>query len=181
MKARSTTIALGIVAALSLGLAASAQAGPAGDEYLPKVPQAGSAGSGGSGGSDGISSSATPTTTLPIGQSDDAQGKPTEKKAAKRSKKRAPNQSKKQEAVIPISGSGGSGGDSSGSILFNPIVLLVIAAVIAAAVGMTLWRRRAEEAEGDREGTPDQISGSSERGGPRTPDGEIVAGPDQAS
>jgi len=183
MKAWRTTIGLGIVAVLSLALAPLTQAAPAGDEYLPKVPQAiaggsdGSGGSGGSGGSRdfsgsrGASSSPTPTTALPSGESAEPQGKKAGKKASKRSKK--------QEVPVPVSGSGGSGGDSSDSILLNPIVLLMIAAVIAAAVGMTLWRRHAEEGnDGD---APEEVSRGAEAGSPRTPDGEIVAGPDQAS
>jgi hypothetical protein len=173
MSAHKTVQGLLVGAAISLALAPTALAGPAGDEYLPKVPQAAGSASAGSGSGSGSAFSGTGTTTLPQGSgSKDANAKGTDKNNGKKSEGK-----KSQLAPVGASGSGG-GGDSSGSILLNPIVLLMIAAVIAAAVGMTLWRRNAvdEDEPGSR-----RDPGSPGAGTPRTPDGEIVAGTDKTA
>jgi len=159
MSARTTVKALVAGAAISLALAPVALAGPAGDEYLPKVPNAGgsatarSAG-GGSGGS-----------TLP-----EASGKGSKDTNGKKKDNSA-------SLAVPVGGSGGGGDNSSGSILLNPIVLLMIAAVIAAAVGMTLRRRQLSDGEPEPQTNP----GAPGAGSPRTPDGEIIAGQDKAA
>ena len=166
-------------AALLLALAPSALAAPAGDEYLPKVPQSGAqSSSGGSPASAG--GTTTPTTTLPSGSPDaPSSTSPSKDSKADRTDKKD-DKSEQQIAPIGSSDSGDSGG-GSGSILFNPIVLLMIAAVIAAAVGMTLLRRQGdgestESPQSSRSGTD---PGARREKGPRTPDGEIVTGPDR--
>jgi hypothetical protein len=170
MSTRKTVTALiaGAAVSFSLALAPIALAGPAGDEYLPKVPQAaGSASAHSASGGSG-------ETTLP--QSTTANGSKNSSDQGKGKKKDAANQ------AVPAGGSGSGGGggnDSSGSILLNPIVLLMIAAVIAAAVGMTLRRRQLGDGEGDPESQRDP--GASGAGSPRTPDGEIIAGRDKAA
>jgi hypothetical protein len=170
MIVRKTVLGLCAAAMMSFALAPSALAGPAGDEYLPKVPQSGAHSASGSSASS--AQGTTATTTLPEtanGSSSEGKSKPKGKKS-----KDAAN-----VALPASSGSGGSaGGDSSGSILFNPIVLLMIAAVIAAAVGMTLRRRHVG---GDGEPGTKSEPGSPGAGSPRTPDGEIVAKRDQAA
>jgi hypothetical protein len=155
-----TTVGFCLAAIVSLALAPTAFAGPTGDEYLPQLPQSGASGQPGANGS------STGTTTL--GDSSGASGKSGSK-----------DDESTEKAIAPVSGSGGSGGDS-GSILLNPIVLLMIAAVIAAAVGATLWRRRADDAEEvEGESASQAESERPRRGGAPTPDGEII-GPDQA-
>src|ERR1700745_4318032 len=113
MTVHKTFTTLCLAAMVSLVFAATASAGPAGDEYLPQVPQSGAA-------------PAAKTQT----SGKDSKG------------------SDKGNAVVPASSSGGDGGDSSGSILLNPLVLIVIAILIAAALGVTLWRRNADDADG---------------------------------
>lgn len=171
----------------SLVLVSSAFAAAAGDEYLPKVPNsdgsnlgAHSSGgsSSGSGNSDG-STSGTSTTPTSVGtvtsQSDESgqQTRETHKPAEKGDK------SHRKQVLTLASGSGGGGGDGSGSILLSPLVLAMIAAVVAAAVGMTLSRRQGDDAGTEDERRPKR--GRLEADGPRTPDGEIIAGPDQAT
>jgi hypothetical protein len=161
-------------AMLSLALAPSALAAPAGDEYLPKIPQSG-AHSSGSGGSS--ASAGTATTTLPTGGTSSPTTSDTKNSSSDGSNKKKKDNT---EQITPIgsSGSGGSGGgDSSGSIIFNPIVLLMIAAVIAVAVGMTLRRRSVDEGDPEPPGGPGP-SGRREAS-PRTPDGEIATGRDR--
>jgi hypothetical protein len=172
MSARKTVQALIAGAAISLALAPIALAGPAGDEYLPKVPQAGGNASAHSA-SDGSGQSTLPqsTTTTAEGSknsSDNDGGKGKKKDDA-------------ANLAVPAggSGSGGGGDDSSGSILLNPIVLLMIAAVIAAAVGMTLRRRQLSDGEGEPQSQ--SSAGAPGAGSPRTPDGEIIAGRDKAA
>jgi len=168
MSTRKTVQALIAGAAVSLALAPIALAGPAGDEYLPKVPNAGGnatahSASGGSG-----------VSTLP-----EASGKGSQDTSSK-DKGKSKKKDDSVNAAGPIGGAGsGGGGDSSGSILLNPIVLLMIAAVIAAAVGMTLRRRQLGEDEGEPE--PQSNPGAPGAGSPRTPDGEIIAGRDKAA
>lgn len=171
MSTRKTVTALiaGAAVSFSLALAPIALAGPAGDEYLPKVPQAaGSASAHSASGGSG-------ETTLP--QSTTANGSKNSSDQGNGKKK---DDAANQAVPAGGSGSGGGGGDnSSGSILLNPIVLLMIAAVIAAAVGMTLRRRQLGDGEGDPESQRDP--GASGAGSPRTPDGEIIAGRDKAA
>jgi hypothetical protein len=167
MSARNTVLGLVAGAAISLALASTALAGPAGDEYLPKVPQAGGSVSAHSAGS-GSGQTTLPEATTVKG-SNDANSTSKDKK-----------KDDKANVAVPAggSGSGGGGDDSSGSILLNPIVLLMIAAVIAAAVGMTLRRRQLSDGE-DPDSKRDP--GASGAGSPRTPDGEIIAGRDKAA
>ncbi|HEX3562545.1 MAG TPA: hypothetical protein VHU24_06875 [Solirubrobacterales bacterium] len=165
-----TTLIAGAAVSFSLALAPVALAGPAGDEYLPKVPQAaGSASAHSASGGSG-------ETTLPQSTTGGNGSKSSNDQGNGKKKDNAANQ------AVPAGGSGsggGGGGDSSGSILLNPIVLLMIAAVIAAAVGMTLRRRQLGDGEGDPESQRDP--GASGAGSPRTPDGEIIAGRDKAA
>ena len=162
-------------ATLSLALAPSALAAPAGDEYLPKIPQSGSHSP--SGGAEASSASAgTATTTLPSAGT----SSPPASDEKKASSDDGDKKDKADQQVVPVgsSGSGGpDGGDSSGSILFNPIVLLMIAAVIAVAIGMTLRRRGVDEGDSESPGA----AGSTARreASPRTPDGEIATGQDR--
>jgi len=161
-------LAAGVV--ISLALASTALAGPAGDEYLPKVPQSGGSASAQSAGD------SSGETTLPQASGKESQDTDQNQNAeGKKKKDDTANQ------VVPAGGSGSGGGDddSSGSILLNPIVLLMIVAVIAAAVGMILRRRQLSEDEGAPE--PKKGAGASGAGGPRTPDGEIIAGRDKAA
>ena len=99
--------------------------------------------------------------------------------ARRTSRRRRADKSNRQQALALASDPGGGGGDGSGSILLSPLVIAMIAAVVAAAVGMTLSRRKGdhEGAEGERR----PKGGRMETDGPRTPDGEIIAGPDQAT
>jgi len=155
-------------AVLSLALVPSALAAPAGDEYLPKVPQSGaqSSAAGSSGTAAGTGTTGETGPKSPSGEKQESQD--TE-------------QGKKKSEVTPVisSDSDDSGGGSSGSILFSPIVLLMVAAVIAAAVGMTLLRRKGDEDDPGRPGAPgSEKPGARRESGPRTPDGEIVTGPD---
>jgi hypothetical protein len=164
MSTRKTVQALIAGAAVSLALAPIALAGPAGDEYLPKVPQAGG--------------------STPAHSASDGSGVTTLPQASGKSSQdtKDQDQGKKKDDAANVaapaggSGPGGGGGDSSGSILLNPIVLLMIAAVIAAAVGMTLRRRQLSDGEGEPEPKRDPGARS-----PRTPDGEIIAGRDKAA
>jgi hypothetical protein len=168
MTARKTVQGLVAAAMLSFALAPSALAGPAGDEYLPKVPQSGAH-------SASAGQAQTGTTTLPEGTS----GSGSQTGSQRQTNAERKNTDTSAQALPASSGSGGSGGDgSSGSILLNPIVLLMIAAVIAAAVGMILRRRQVTD---DGEPDPKLDPDSSSTGSPRTPDGEIIAGPDQAA
>jgi hypothetical protein len=170
-------VALTLIA--SLVLVSSALAAAAGDEYLPRIPDSGSSssGSGGSGDSTpGLSPDSASTATV-TPQADGSRPQPREtQKPAKKGHK-----SNRQPALALASdpGGGGGGGDGSGSILLSPLVIAMIAAVVAAAVGMTLSRRQGdhEGAEGERR----PKGGRMEKDGPRTPDGEIIAGPDQAT
>jgi hypothetical protein len=160
----------------------SALGASAGDEYLPQLPVSGgsslgaaSSAAGSSGGSTSGSSPASAGTGTVAPQTDggDPQARETHKPAKKGHK------SNRQQALALASDPGGGGGDGSGSILLSPLVIAMIAAVVAAAVGMTLSRRKGdhEGAEGERR----PRGGRMEADGPRTPDGEIIAGPDQAT
>ena len=160
----------------------SALGASAGDEYLPQLPDLGrqqlgrgSSAAGSSGGSTSGSSPASAGTGTVAPQTDGSgpQARETHKPAKKGHK------SNRQQALALASDPGGGGGDGSGSILLSPLVIAMIAAVVAAAVGMTLSRRKGdhEGAEGERR----PKGGRMETDGPRTPDGEIIAGPDQAT
>src|SRR5262245_6501747 len=172
-------------AALSLAVAAPALAAPAGDEYLPKVPQSGAHSSGGTSSGSG----AVGTTTLPTGGTSSPSVSGSSTSSGSGGGKTKPESKPAQDAAPKLAplgsaSSGASGdGDSSDSILFNPIVLLVIAAVIAAAIGMTLRRRRPDEAAPDSDGKPAKRHepGVARHTGPRTPEGEIVTGRDRTA
>ena len=155
----------------------SALGASAGDEYLPQLPDSGgsSSGAGSSGGSTSGSSRASAGTGTVAPQTDG--GGPQARETHKPAKKG--HKSNRQQALALASDPGGGGGDGSGSILLSPLVIAMIAAVVAAAVGMTLSRRKGdyEGAEGERR----PKGGRMETDGPRTPDGEIIAGPDQAT
>jgi hypothetical protein len=186
MTLRKTVASLALAVLVSLVLTSTALAGPAGNEYLPKVPSSGahtkspSSGAHSSGASDSSSSSGeTGTTTLPTdqgsgsGSASGTSGDDKQRKGDRNDKKSNDKKSNDRAPVVPLGDSGGGGGDSSGSLLLNPIVLLMIVAVLAAAVGMILRRRQTEEddaAAGRNRGRESR----GEPGGPRTPDGEII-------
>ena len=154
---------------LSLAIAASANAAPAGDEYVPQIPsstgdqpiQEGPAGLDAAGGSpseeagqpsdqDGVQGTDGPTGPDDSDDSDDS------------------------SALL----AGGSDDDDSSSgaldTLLDPIVLLLIAGVLTIAVGMTLVRR-----QGDGPNPANARRASS--AAPPTPDGQIVAGGEERS
>jgi hypothetical protein len=165
-------------------LTSSALAAPSGDEYLPKVPKAAGKevvgnpeqGAGASvleptirGASSSSASEGSSGSSVSSGSSG-ASGEATKQEKQPAAEKR--NRQPTQAPIVPASAED----DSSGSTLFNPIILLVIAGVVAAAVGMTLRRRQGEEPAGRGEAVTDEAKG------PRpTPDGEIVAGGDEAA
>ena len=177
--------------AASLALASPAFGASAGEEYLPKLPSAGASSVDNIYGVDkpalkvGLSSKASSRTgsdTLPpaaaeSGQAESGQASPDAQQPMKTKNDR--KASKRPEAVALTSGQNGSGGDGSGSILLSPLVLLMIGAVIAAAVGMTLSRNRRDDSEW--EGERRRQGPRRETTGPRTPEGEILAGPDQST
>lgn len=160
-----------------LVLVSSALGASAGDEYLPKVPSlaGSSSGAASSGATTSGSSHSSASTGTVSPQSD---GSAQQAREAHKPAKKGDKSNRHQQAVTLASGSGGGGGDGSGSILLSPLVIAMIAAVVAAAVGMTLSRRAGDDAETESEGPP---RGRTETDGPRTPDGEIIAGPDQAT
>jgi hypothetical protein len=174
-------VALTLIA--SLVLVSSALAASAGDEYLPRIPDSGSSssGSGNSGGSTpGLPPASVSTATVtPQADGSAPQPRKTQKPAKKGHKDHTGHKANRKPALALASDPGGGGGDGSGSILLSPLVIAMIAAVVAAAVGMTLSRRQGdhEGAEGERR----PKGGRMEKDGPRTPDGEIIAGPDQAT
>lgn len=178
MIARKTVLGLSAAVTISLAVASSALAGPAGDEYLPKIPHSGAHSA-----SKSPAQGTAGTTTLQPDTSGSGSVTTTESKSKAKPKGEGKSGKKSKDASNavppPSSGSGGSGGDdSSGSILLNPIVLLMIAAVIAAAVGMILRRR---QVTGDAEPAPHHDPERPPASSPRTPDGEIVAGTDKAT
>jgi hypothetical protein len=191
----NSTTNFGILATLalaaSLALASPAFGASAGEEYLPKLPTAGASSSGDEYGVDkpalrlGLAKAAARagSDTLPPAAAEsgqaasgqaarDAQQQPTKTKNTRKA-------SKRPEAVALTSDQNGSGGDGSGSILLSPLVLVMIGAVIAAALGMTLSRGRGDHSES--EGVRSRQGPGQETTGPRTPEGEIVAGPDQVT
>ena len=190
----NSTTNFGTLAALalaaSLALASSAFAASAGDEYLPKLPSAGASSYDSEYGVDksalksGLSkaSSRTGSDTLPpaadeSGQAESGQAARDAQRPIKTKNNR--KASKRPEAVALTSDQNGSGGDGSGSILLSPLVLVMIGAVIAAALGMTLSRGRGDHSES--EGVRSRQGSRQETTGPRTPEGEITAGPDQVT
>jgi hypothetical protein len=181
----ASIVALTLIAFIVL--VSSALGASAGDEYLPQLPDSGGSslggGSSGAGSSDAGSSggstsgsSPAPAGTGTVAPQTDGSG-PQARETHKPAKKG--HKSNRQQALALASDPGGGGGDGSGSILLSPLVIAMIAAVVAAAVGMTLSRRKGdhEGAEGERR----PKGGRLEADGPRTPDGEIIAGPDQAT
>jgi hypothetical protein len=177
LAAHRTARALSLGAALTL-LPASATAAPSGDEYLPKVPKAA--------GKEvladpqpeaGGSVLAPEIRGAPSTDSNDSSQPSESSESPAKAKKPAEDKSKSKEsndlAIAPADSD--SDDNSSGGTVVNPIILLVIAGVVAAAAGMTLRRRRADEQPGAEKG----------HGGPAephpTPDGEIVAGGDEAA
>jgi hypothetical protein len=164
------------IALLSPTLAAAA---PSGDEYLPKVPKAAgkevvanpNQGEGASVLEPTIRGS-EPTDTS---DTSETSGSSVPAASPKKTKKPADKKEKREPAHATIlPSSSGDDGSSGGSTLFNPIILLVMAAVVAAAVAMIL-RRRQDEGSGRHERESDGA-----RGPHPTPDGEIVAGGDEA-
>jgi hypothetical protein len=166
------------IALLSPSLAAGA---PSGDEYLPKVPKA--AGKevvanpeqkeGASVLEPAIRGSEPTDTTEETSGSSGSSGSSEPAASPQKTKKSADKEEKRESAQASILPSSDDD-DSSGSVLFNPIILLVIAGVVAATVGMILRRRQDERSErAEREG-------DGARGPHPTPDGEIVAGGDEA-
>lgn len=170
----ASILALTLIA--SLAVVSSALAASAGDEYLPTIPSSGASGSGG-GTSGGSTSGVSPTSKSAGVAALDAQGNGDHTPKAHKPVKKG-GKSHREQSVALTSDQGGGGGDGSGSILLNPLVIGMIAAVVAAAIGMTLSRRHGHDAGTERERRP---GGRLETDGPRTPDGEIVAGPDQAT
>jgi hypothetical protein len=190
----NSTTNFGILATLasaaSLVLASPALAASAGEEYLPKLPTAGASSSGNEYGVDkpalrlGLSKAASRTgsDTLPAATAESGQAESGQAARDAQQPTRTKNKgktSKRPEAVAITSDQNGSGGDGSGSILLSPLVLVMIGAVIAAALGMTLSRGRGDHSES--EGGPSHQGPRQETSGPRTPEGEIVAGPDQVT
>lgn len=135
---------------ISLTLAASALAAPAGDEYVPKVPKAageeilrGKQGPGG-------------TVLSP------------EVRGADAAKTSASSDSDGSEGAAGTEGTGGIA-PSVADTLLDPVVLLLIMGVGAAALSMTLRQRHSVS------GDPAAESAASDLGSaPSTPDGEIV-------
>ena len=189
----NSTTNFGILATLalaaSLALASPAFGASAGEEYLPKLPTAGASSSGNEYGVDkpalrlGLSKAASRTgsDTLPpaAAESGQAASGQAARDAQQPTKTKNRKASKRSEAVALTSDQNGSGGDGSGSILLSPLVLVMIGAVIAAALGMTLSRGRGDHSES--EGIRSRQGPRQETTGPRTPEGEIVAGPDQVT
>ena len=190
----NSTTNLGILATLglaaSLALPSPAFGASAGEEYLPKLPTAGASSSGNEYGVDkpalrlGLSKAAarTGSDALPpaAAESGQAASGQAARDAQQPTKTRKNGKaSKRPEAVAITSDQNGSGGDGSGSILLSPLVLVMIGAVIAAALGMTLSRGRGDHSES--EGVRSRQGPRQETTGPRTPEGEIVAGPDQVT
>jgi hypothetical protein len=195
----NSTTNFGILATLalaaSLALASPAFGASAGEEYLPKLPTAGASSSGNEYGVDkpalrlGLSKAASRTgsDTLPPAAAESGQavsGQAASGQAARdaqqpRKTRNTRKASKRPEAVAVTSDQNGSGGEGSGSILLSPLVLVMIGAVIAAALGMTLSRSRGDHSES--EGVRSRQGPRQETTGPRTPEGEIVAGPDQVT
>lgn len=185
MTNRGTLATLALALTASLVLASSASAASAGEEYLPKLPSAGASSAGSEYWPDkpalrpGISNDSRRTTgshtvraaTSPQ-QAPEADNPAKKRKASKQRKA-----SKRLAAAALASDQNGGGGGGSGSILLSPLVLLMIGAVIAAAVGMTLSRNRRDDSEW--EGERRRQGPRRETTGPRTPEGEILAGPDQ--
>jgi hypothetical protein len=178
-------VAVALIA--SLVLASSAFAASAGEEYLPKLPTAGASSVEGVYGIDksalpsrlsGASSARRGGQTLRAAASSGQQAGDEQQQQQAQDEKKG-KASKRAESVALTSDQDGTGGDGSGSILLSPLVLLMISAVIAAAVAMTLSRRRGADPE--REGEHPLQEPRRETTGPRTPDGEIVAGPDQVT
>jgi hypothetical protein len=153
----------------------SAPATPSGDEYLPKVPKAA--------GKEvvanpeqGAGASVLEPTIRGASSSSASEGSSgSSGEAAKQENQPAAEKRKRQPTQAPIVPASADD-ESSGSTLFNPIILLVIAGVVAAAVGMTLRRRHGEE-PADR----GQAVAAEAKGPHPTPDGEIVAGGDEAA
>jgi hypothetical protein len=179
MDARISVKTTFLAAAISLALAASAYAAPAGDEYLPKVPKAsGNSASHnqGSGASVNAASSAGSTTTETQASSTSAASNSSSTGGGgTKSRKQGGNQ--RNPAPAPVTAvPASSSDDSSDSTLLSPVIILLVAGVILGAVGMTLRRRNTGA------NTPGEEPGSGRHGAgqtPPTPDGEIVAGGDR--
>ena len=170
-------------AAIALLAPSLAAAAPSGDEYLPKVPKA--AGKevvanpeqkeGASVLEPTIRGSEPTETTEETSGSSESSGSSEPAASPQKPKKPADKEEDREPAQASIVPSGSDDDDSSGgSTLFNPIILLVIAGVVAATVGMILRRRQDEGSE-----RPER-EGDGARGPHPTPDGEIVAGGDEA-
>jgi hypothetical protein len=169
-----TRYALCLAVAGSLALAASAYAGPAGQEYLPKLPDAGGSQSGsGSGGGATQSSAAAPSA---------ATGEPTDGASEEggTGKERSRDKGAQGASATPAVATEPASDDDGSSGLLNPVVLLIVAGVIIAAVGMTLRHRAAGIEDTATDGGRSARDRGEAPSARPTPDGEIVAGGDQS-
>jgi len=147
-----------LAGAVSLALATSALAAPAGDEYLPSIPKAGGNQSGGSQSGSSASSVPVPSSSGTGGPSSSTGANGNGNPAAKSS---------------PAQPSSSNDSSDGGSPLLDPVVILLVAGVIVTAVGMTLVRRHSDGSDSDWEDEPETDDAPNAR---PTPDGEIVAG-----
>jgi hypothetical protein len=169
-----TRYALCLAVAGSLALAASAYAGPVGEEYLPKLPDAGGSQSGGGGGGATQSSAAAPSGAT-IGE---PTGAASEEGGA--GKERSRDKGAQGASATPAVATEPATDDDGSSGLFDPVVLLIVAGVIVAAVGMTLRHRAAGmETTATESGRSARDRGEAPNARP-TPDGEIIAGGDKS-
>jgi hypothetical protein len=169
MTARKTVAGLLMAAAIGAVIAAPAHAGPSGDEYLPKVPSATGEKSANSAGASSTPTPSTNTSTETTASPTAGQGTTNQKKHGK----------KTEPAVVPTNSNdnGSSGGGSSGLL---PVILLIVAGVIVTAVGMTLRRRQSGRGPDPEAGGRERVAGDRPNT-PRTPDGEILPGPDRTA
>jgi hypothetical protein len=136
MTIRRTIPLLALAAALLA--AATAYAGPVGNQYVPQVPKAGNKHHDSGGSSSGTSSSSyTPATTTQ--STEPVQSTPKQKQKPAKPKHHAPAKSTK---VSPAAATSAGAVDSGGGP-WIPIAILVIVAAVSTAAGLTLRRRAA--------------------------------------
>jgi hypothetical protein len=173
MTARKTVAGLCTATAIVAASAVPASAAPSGQEYLPKVPSATGHQPADDAQPSGGSVAPSTTTTETTSSTPVAKDKKTDK--GNGAKKESTNAN-----AVPVSSddSGSSGGGSSALL---PVVLLIAAGVIITAVGMTLRHRGGDDPEtGDGgPGRNQPVKGDTPNARP-TPDGEIVAGGENA-